>query len=300
MSVDIEVQTLPFKQLWDLSIKNVWKLIDIMRFQFTYYKVITQRGIEFDRLREYTPGDDARFIDWNAYARTGKPHVKVFKEERKLDIIFVLDTSTTMTLGTVEWTKNQYASVLITTMALAVQALGDKVALISFSDGIKHLIDPSLSIDTVLQMADLLCRRETWGGRKEWEKIVHPILETFSMDSYLFIISDFIGEKSGFYDFLLKAANHFAGVGGIMVRDPMDSHIPEGIGRIYIQDPETGEIVLVDADEIRYEYNAEAEREEREINRKFVEAGALYTKTLTTNRNIPNVIMELFGESIWK
>ncbi len=292
--VEIEVTTLDFKDLWSRAVKNVWKLVDILKFQFIYYKVITQRGLEFDRLREYTTSDDARFIDWNSYARTGKPHVKVFKEERKLNIIFVVDVSTTMALGTTELTKNQYASILTTTLALTSINLGDKASLIAFSDRIKTFIDPSISVDTVLQIGKTLCKPDLWGGPKDWKVITHPILETFPQDSFVFIISDFIGEKKYMYDFVLKAANHFEGVAGIMVRDPLDSYIPEGIGKMYVQDPDTGEVTLIDADDVRLAYNRKVKREEEKIKEKFMEAGALYVKTLTTNKDIVRLILDLF------
>lgn len=300
MKVELNVSTLEFRELWKMSVINVWKLVELLKFQFIYYKVITSRGIEFDRLREYTESDDARFIDWNSYARTGKPHVKVFKEERKLDIVYVLDVSSTMTLGTTALVKNEYASILLTTLALVSHTLGDRVCFIAFADRIKVFVDPSPTVDTVLQIAKILCDKNLYGGEKKWEVITHPILETFGPDSFFFIISDFIGEKQALYDFVLKASNRFEGVAGIMVRDPFDSYIPEGIGKIYIQDPSTGEITLVDADKIRNEFNARVKEEEKEIREKFTEAGALFAKVHTTQGDMVKLILDLFGERLWK
>ncbi len=296
----VNVSTLEFNDLWKRSIINVWKLVELLKFQFIYYKVITSRGIEFDRLREYTEADDARFIDWNSYARTGKPHVKVFKEERKLDIIYIVDLSTTMTLGTTELVKNEYASILATTLALVSHTLGDRVCMIGFSDEIKVFIDPSVSIDTVLQIAKVLTDKNIYGGEKRWGIITPAVLETFGPDSFVFILSDFIGPKEELYDFVLKASNKFEGVAGIMIRDPFDSYIPEGVGKIYIQDPATGEINLVDADKIRDEFNENARREEEEIKNKFTQAGALFAKVYTTEKNMVKMIVNLFGERIWK
>ena len=240
----LNVSTLEFSDLWKKSIINVWKLVELLRFQFIYYKVITGKGVEFDRLREYTEGDDARFIDWNSYARTAKPHVKIFKEERMLDIIYIVDLSTTMTLGTTEIVKNEYASILATTLALVSHTLGDRVCMIGFSDEIKVFIDPSETIDTVLQIAKVLTDKNIYGGGKRWEVITPAVLETFGPDSFIFILSDFIGPKQELYDFILKASNKFEGVAGIMIRDPLDSYIPEGIGKIYIHVFETFSITI--------------------------------------------------------
>lgn len=296
----LNVSTLEFSDLWKKSIINVWKLVELLRFQFIYYKVITGKGIEFDRLREYTEEDDAKFIDWNSYARSGKPHVKIFKEERMLDIVYIVDLSTTMTLGTTEIVKNEYASILTTTLALVSHTLGDRVCMIGFSDEIKVFIDPSTTIDTVLQIAKVLTDKNIYGGNKRWGVITHAVLETFGPDSFIFILSDFIGPKQELYDFVMKASNKFEGVAGIMIRDPLDSYIPEGIGKIYIQDPSSGEIALVDADKIRKEFNENAKKEEQEINNKFISSGALFTKVYTTEKDIVKVILNLFGERIWK
>lgn len=296
----LNVSTLEFNDLWKRSIINVWKLVELLKFQFIYYKVITSRGLEFDRLREYTEGDDARFIDWNSYARTGKPHVKIFKEERMLDIVYIIDLSTTMTLGTTELVKNEYTSILATTLALVSHTLGDRVCMIGFSDEIKVFIDPSETIDTVLQIAKVLTDKNIYGGGKRWGIITPAVLETFGPDSFIFILSDFIGPKDELYDFVLKASNKFEGVAGIMIRDPFDSYIPEGVGKIYIQDPLTGEVILVDADKIRDEFNENVRKEEEEIKSKFTEAGALFTKVYTTEKDIVKMIVNLFGERIWK
>ncbi|HIQ50017.1 MAG TPA: DUF58 domain-containing protein [Nanoarchaeota archaeon] len=296
----LNVSTLEFSDLWKKSIINVWKLVELLRFQFIYYKVITGKGIEFDRLREYTEEDDAKFIDWNSYARSGKPHVKIFKEERMLDIVYIVDLSTTMTLGTTEIVKNEYASILATTLALVSHTLGDRVCMIGFSDEIKVFIDPSTTIDTVLQIAKVLTDKNIYGGNKRWGVITPAVLETFGPDSFIFILSDFIGPKQELYDFVMKASNKFEGVAGIMIRDPLDSYIPEGIGKIYIQDPSSGEIALVDADKIRKEFNENAKKEEQEINNKFISSGALFTKVYTTEKDIVKVILNLFGERIWK
>lgn len=294
------VRTLDFSKMWKEVVVNVWKLIEILRFQFIYYTVITGRGSEFDRLREYEEGDDARLIDWNSYARCSKPYIKVFKEERMLDIVFLVDVSTTMTLGTTEMVKNEYASLLTTTLALVSQTLGDRVCLIAFADGIKAFVEPSLSIETVLQIGKTLCDPQIYGGGKKWETVTHPVLETFTPETFLFIISDFIGERECLYDFVLKASNRFKGVAGIMLRDPLDSYLPEGIGKIYLQDPSTGEVMLVDADKIRDEYNEKAKREEEEVHEEFLKCGVLFRKIYPTEKDIPGFILKLFGGKIWK
>ncbi len=303
MEQKLNVRVLDFHKLWEAAIINVWKLMELLRFKFIYYKVISGRGSEFDRLREYAEGDDAKFIDWNSFARTGKPHVKVFKEERMLDVIFVVDVSSTMVLGTTELVKNEIASLITTTLALASQTLGDKVCLLAVSDEIKAFIEPSITMETVLQIAKVLTNKKIYGGKNRWDIITHTVLETFGPDTFVFILSDFImseKDKIDMFDFVTKASNRFKGVAGIMIRDPFDSYIPEGIGKIYMQDPISGEIMLVDADKIREEFNKKAEEEEKAIEHKFLSTGSLFTKVLTTEYDVPDIIMRLFGGKTWK
>jgi len=275
------VQTLPFDKILSESAFKVWKLVDVLKFHMLFYKIITGKGLEFDRLREYVPGDDAKLIDWNSFARTGKVYVKVFKEERMLDSVFILDVSNTMTLGTTDRTKNEYASVLLTTLAYTSNLIGDKVGFVSFSNKIKKVVEPSLGVDTILQIAKILSEKNLYGGEKKWSVVTKTVLESFGEDSYVFFISDFISPDNYTFDFFSKAAAKFRNLLVIMLRDPLDSFIPKGIGYIYVSDPDTGEVNLINADKVRDEYNKRARAEEKLVEKKCKEVGADFIKIHT-------------------
>jgi len=191
-TVEIPVSTLSFKDIVRRSIINVWKLVDVLKFHLIYYKIITGKGLEFDRLREYVEGDDATRIDWNSFARTTKPFVKIFKEERMLDVIFIVDVSNTMIVGTTELIKNEYASVLTATLAYASYIIGDKVGMVCFADKVKLIIEPSLSMDNVLEIAKVLSKKEIYGGKKNWDSLCETVLGTFTPDTFVILISDYI------------------------------------------------------------------------------------------------------------
>jgi len=293
-----QVSTLNFERIIKESSIKVWKLVDMFKFHMFFYKIITGKGLEFDRLREYVPGDDAKLIDWNSYARTTKLFVKVFKEERLLDAIFVVDVSNTMLFGTTELAKNEYTSILSTTLAYTSNLIGDRVGLICFSDGIKKTIEPSLGIDSVLQVAKTLSKKETYGGVKNWEKVAKTVLESFSSESYLFIISDFINSDNYTFDFISKSASKFKKTLVIMVRDPLDSFIPKGIGYIYLSDPDTGEVSLVNADKVRDEYNRKAAKEEKEIEKETKASGSDFIKVHTNEDFTLSLVRFLKGKMV--
>ena len=292
--MQLRVNTLQFHSLLDIINKNVSKLIETFKLKLVYLKIITGKGLEFDRLREYTPSDDANSIDWNATARTTEPYVKVFKEERMLDVVIVLDVSNTMLLGTTPLTKNEYASVIAGILCYTAINSGDKSGLIMFSDKIKFILDPSASMDNFYSMTRIMSEPKYYGGVKNWDCIPEVLLKTFGPDTVVFLISDFMSTNPRMFDDLQKYSNKFRAVFGIMVRDPRDSELPEGIGSMYLADPDTGKIVLVNVDKIREQYNMLAKRQEAFIERLFKNAGAYFFK-VHTNENFVDAFIKFFN-----
>lgn len=260
------IPTLEFREIVKESSINAWRLIEQLRAHLIIYKIITGRGLDFDRLREYYPGDDARYIDWNSFARTNKLFVKVFKEERMRDAFFLLDVSNTMIFGTTKFAKNEYASILLTTLAYTCEMINDRISLFCFSDKVKSFILPSMGIDTILQFALTLSKKETYGGVKNWN-LLYQIFNVAREDSYIFLISDFINYNETLREFIVRCSSNFLKIFLIMIRDPLDSKLPEGIGYIYLRDPDTGEVSLVNIEKVREEYNRKARMEEEEVER---------------------------------
>ncbi len=277
----LEVSTLPIKTLVKETVTRVQRLIETFRLDLIYYQIITGKGLEFDRLREYVEGDEATSIDWNSLARTTKPYVKVFKEERMLDVVVVLDVSNTMLFGTTDYTKNEYASIIASVIGFASQAAGDKIGLIMFSDKVKASLEPSLSMDNFYIMTRMLSDKRNYGGVRDWESIKDIILKSFGPDTYVFFISDFIGADKRLFTLLEDMRVKFRGVFNIMVRDPLDSYLPKGVGYMYMSDPNTGEVALVNVDKIRDEYNRKAREEEEYVKNKSRAIDAEFMKIHT-------------------
>ena len=128
-----------------------------------YHSVFKGRGMEFDEVREYTPGDEIRTIDWNVTARTGQPYVKRYVEERELTVLFVVDLSASGTFGTREKLKNEVAAELCALLSFSAIKNNDKVGLIIFTDIIELYIPPGKG--TSHGVKDLL--DEVFRGRGE-------------------------------------------------------------------------------------------------------------------------------------
>jgi uncharacterized protein (DUF58 family) len=283
-----EVSTLEPRRVVEEALKNSKRLVEQLRVLLVYKEIVTGKGLEFERLREYVPGDEAKMIDWNSLARTGDLYTKVFKEERMLDVVFVVDLSKSMTIGTTEIVKNEYASIVATSLARTALDAGDEVGLIGFSDERKVTVEPSLSDEIPFQFARNLSEESIYGESANWEHLKTSVLSSFSSDTFVFVISDFVNDSEKMYDFLMQCNDKFRGVFSIMVRDPLDSRLPEGVGKAYISDPETGEIDLVDVDEIRDDYNERARKKEAKVQRKIESTGGHFFKIHTDEDFVEN------------
>lgn len=284
----------------DEAMRNSKKLIQRVRILLTYYKVVTGRGLTFDRLREYSISDEARLIDWNSLARTNNLYSKVYKEERNLDVVFMIDISESMTLGTTRLTKNEYAAIMATTLARTSIEAGDKVGMVTYSDTIKELMEPEYQESVPFKIADMLSDPEQYEGRVDWGNISDTVLERFNKDTFLFIISDFIEESPALYDMMVSANAQFRGVFTIMCRDPRDSYLPEGVGKIRVSDPATGKVEMVDVDEIREEYNRRAKEQEIKIKKRVESTGGDFFKTYTDKNFVDEFAKYLRRRELWK
>ena len=145
-----------------------------------YHSVFKGRGMEFDEVREYQPGDDIRSIDWNVTARTGHPFIKKFVEERELTIMLLLDMSRSSYFGTVNKLKRHLSAEVCSLFAMSAIRNNDKVGLIIFTDRIEKFVpvpDPNLNnfasvftsskIDIKSSCTELIKQAEPWGWEKE-------------------------------------------------------------------------------------------------------------------------------------
>jgi uncharacterized protein (DUF58 family) len=261
--------------------KNSFRLEDRIRILILYKKIVTGSGLEFDRLRKYVPGDQAKMIDWNALARTGKLYTKIFEEDRLLNVLIIQDFSDSMKVGTTDILKHDYASIISTTLARTAQDAGDQVGFVAFSDGIKESDSPSLDDEIPYRIADKTEEKEIYSEEANWDALTNHVLPNFDSETFVFIISDFISGLEASEKFLMQAAEKFYGVFTIVVRDPLDSELPEGVGQAYLGSPSSSENVLVNIDEVRKQYNKRAHWQESKLKNMMESMGQDFMITHT-------------------
>jgi uncharacterized protein (DUF58 family) len=277
----MSTRTLDQEDVFEKACINANRLIKELRVLLVYRDIVTGEGLEFDRLREYVPGDSARMIDWNSLARTQSLYTKVFKEERLLDVELVFDTSDSMATGSTELLKNEQSALIASTLARTAVEAEDSVGLTTFSEQIEPRIKSENSKHNPFQISGAVTDGSIYGGTVDWKEVSEKLIEKKNQDSFVFIISDFIPYNDDLKSFIKKVSNYFRGSMFFMVRDPLDSKLPEGVGRAYITDPATGQKKLADLDDIREDYNRKAREREEELRQIAEASGGMFFKTYT-------------------
>lgn len=217
------------------------KMVDAS-FAGQYESVFKGRGMEFDEVREYTPGDDIRAIDWNVTARTGRPYIKRFVEEREMTIIFAVDLSASGDFGTVNKAKNELAAEFCAVMAFAAAKNNDKVGLLIFSDQIELYIPPKKGISHMLRLVRELLYFKMPKRKTDISQALDYLARVVRKRATVFLVSDFIEAD---FKKPLSLLNKRHDVIAVSVRDRAEIALPN-VGLIEISDAETGEVTLVD------------------------------------------------------
>jgi len=234
-----------------------------------YASVFKGRGMDFDRVRNYVPGDDVRTIDWNVTARTGDPHVKLFTEERELTIMLVIDISASSDFGSVVDSKRELAAEAAGVLAASAIRNRDKVGLILFSDVVELYIPPGKGRMHIMRLI-----RETlyFQPEKTGTDIAHALdfaNQVVHRKSVMFLVSDFnpgapFEDRMAKLQTKLQVTNRRHDVIAVSVTDPREESLPD-IGRIRVQDAESGRVVELDTGSRKvreaYEKQSRARRE---------------------------------------
>ncbi len=249
---------------------NVKRIIELFRFVLKYRVILRGRGVEFAGLREYTTDDDASMIDWNSTARTGKTYVKIFEHERDLDVIIVLDTSSTMIFGTQKLLKTEYSAIVAGALAYSAVEVGDRVGLLMFNDGVKTFIPPSKGTLQYYKILKSMIDKKNYGGRSNLTEALDYVLGVLKHRSIIFVISDFIDPIGQWEEKLKLVGYKFDKLVGLMIRDVRDENLPKGVGKMRIFDPTTNKRIVVDIDKYRDEFAKNVKMQEAAIERAFV------------------------------
>ena len=242
-------------------------------FAGEYQSVFKGRGMEFDEVRQYHPGDDVRSIDWNVTARTGEPYVKSYIEERELTVLLAVDVSGSGDFGTRNRFKRDLAVELAAVMSFAATTNNDKVGLLLFTDRVESLVPPRKGRSHVLRMLrDLLVFRPEGSGTdiKLALDTVHHMLKRRSI---VFLISDFLASPESYRQAML-VTNRRHDVVAFDLSDPLEHEIAN-VGIIALEDAESGRLQWVDTGnrEWRKEFTDRIARQETDKKEVFTAAG---------------------------
>ncbi|NIO20650.1 MAG: DUF58 domain-containing protein [Candidatus Aenigmarchaeota archaeon] len=257
-----------------------------------YRSVFRGRGLEFEDFRVYTPGDDAKAIDWKASVRSNDILVKEYREERDLDVYFLLDVSSSMIFGSTEKLKLEYAAEFVAAFSYFVMKAGDKAGLIMFSDKVVNVVPTSTGDQHFYIMLRSLVNASLYGGGYNLSKAIKFLMNTTRQRGLLIVVSDFIGLEKG-WDRIVKTASVMFDVIGVMVRDPRDEKLPKDTGQIVIEDPYTDANVVLDPRMIAPAYERYVRREEEKVRKVFLGCNADFLK-LSTSESFAKPLIEFF------
>jgi len=211
-------------------------------FAGQYRSVFKGRGMNFEEVREYAPGDEVRAIDWNVTARMGHPYIKKFTEERELTVMLIVDVSASGNYGSVHLSKRELAAEVACLLAFSAIRNNDKVGLILFSDHVELYIPPKKGRIHTLRLIREILFFEPEGKGTNIAVALNYLNRVSSHKSVAFLISDF---QAGDYSKALSVTSRRHDLVAIPIIDPREESLP-GIGIITLEDAETGEQIEVD------------------------------------------------------
>lgn len=254
-------------------------------FAGEYHSSFKGQGLDFDDYREYTHGDEVRFIDWNVTARTGEAHIRTFREERELAVILAVDVSASGHFGSVDRSKLEQSAMIAATLAFCALQNGDKVGLLLFAGEPLHFIPPAKGRRQVLRIIhEMLSPRENTDGTDITAAAQH-LMKMVRRKSLIFFLSDFhdsdcskaLGSLSRQHDLC-----------AIRVQDQIEKSLPD-VGRIAVRDPETGLEAYINTSNqnLRSGYQKLMRTQRRGIERLFKKYAIHFVDVLTHQDFMP-------------
>jgi uncharacterized protein (DUF58 family) len=256
-----------------------------------YQSVFKGRGMSFDEVRLYSPGDDPRTIDWNVTARTGTPHVKVYTEERELSVIILMDTSGNMGFGTRGAQKRRVAARLAAMMAFSAIKSGDRVGLITFGQKVHRYVPPKKGRTHVLRLIDEILTEEGQGETADIETALQFLNKVNRRKVVAFLISDFLSPN---FDHALAVSARRHDLIPLVLTDPAEEAMAK-VGLMSIQDAATGELSFYDfgAQGVA-QYHAAQQQRDQVLQDLLKRAGVSHIKVKTDDQDYAAPLINYF------
>jgi len=247
-------------------------------------------SVEFSEYRQYTPGDDPRYLDWKLFARSDRYHIKRFEDETNLRCTLVVDTSRSMSYGSGEYTKSDYARTLAATVATFLTRQRDAVGLITFEDQITQYLPPRHRPGHLARMVALL-EREPRAKSTDLALSLDQVAATVRKRGLVIIISDLLAPTELLRTRLgyLRAANHDVAV--LRVLDPAEINFPFDTPSKF-RDSESGRDVYVDPSSARSGYLTRFNAHAAEVRKSCDDLGVEFV-AVSTDQALGSVLFDL-------
>ena len=267
-------------------------------FAGKYHTAFRGRGMSFSEVREYRAGDDVRDIDWNVTARSSKPYIKVYEEERELTMMLLVDVSASRSIGSTSHTKKNVITEIAAVLAFSAAQNNDKVGCIFFSDKIEKFIPPKKGKRHILMIIRELLQFKPESNRTALSVAVRYLTNVNKKRCTTFILSDFINARSdrALAEDALKIATGKHDLVGIRVWDPREAELPD-VGIVELEDSETGRKVWVDTSSrrVREHYATSWQEREQQVE-ELLRRNRIDSVKISTDEDYVSSLIKLFKQ----
>ena len=258
------------------------------------------RGMDFEELREYIPGDDVRDIDWNVTHRLGRPFVKRFREERELTAVLAVDVSASSSFGSANRTKREFAAEIAATLAMSAAKNGDKVALLLFTDEVELFVPPRKGRRHILRLVREMLMFKPRKRGTDISGALGFLNHVLHRRAIVFLLTDFLhsseSKAKNSRDVIqeLGLTNTRHDVVCLHLHDPRESTLPDA-GLVTIEDAETGELLELDSgrNSVREKFASVNAERLAELDRALIRTG-VDTLRLKTTKPFAPVLQRFF------
>ncbi len=259
-----------------------------------YKSVFRGTGIEFEEVRDYSPGDEVKSIDWKVSARLGRPFVKLYREERELIVMLLVDMSASQLFGTTDSLKRDTAAEIAAILAFNAIRNNDKVGLILFTDRIEKYIPPKKGSAHVWRVIREIFAFEPSREGTDVQQAVRYLGQVSRKKTVSFLISDFLNTHTVDQTRQLRVAAKKHEFIAVFLSDPGDFHLPPS-GIMYLRDLETGELLEFDASdsETRRWYN-DRKMQEYQQNLAAIKGAEMDCVQIDTGDDVADALTRYF------
>jgi uncharacterized protein (DUF58 family) len=242
--------------------------------QGEYRTLFRGHGIDLADIREYEPGDDVRYIDWNVSARMDTPYVRQYLEDREVTAHFLLDLSPSVDFGTVNTLKRDQLVDFVALLARLLTRHGNKIGAVLYAGKVERTIPAATGRNQVLRLLNdvISLPRLQSAPYTSVSDLIEHALRTIKRRSVIFLVSDFFSAPGWERPLGMLARKHE--VVAVRLEDPRERELPD-IGMVVLNDAETGESVHVDTHDAKFRKRFEAvvEKRDAELRAAFTRSG---------------------------